>query len=901
MVFISLSSADAQQTVPARPGTDAHGDPLPPDAVARIGTTRLRHASWISSLAFSSDDKHISSATIWFDVGVWNARTGQMIAFRSSRQSPGLFRAAVSPDGSLFAGRTDNHDLGVQDAVSGKIIHRFKSEKECCEGLAFSRDNHWLASADKEGNTFLWDLKAGTRAHHFKTKPRETFDEFCHAFTPDGTIFIQARPDDITFWDVQTGKEIRRVDSKKEREWPHAVAASPYGQFIAVRIAYGSVNIWEIKTGQFVRRVADHWNEVGPVFSPDGKQVVTRRKTGEIDFWEVETGKLARTFKTPAEEYPTSFAFSSDGKRLAVGGSDHAIHLWDLATDKEVPTVANRLGGTPSVRFLADGKTLVAHRRYEADFWNSTINEELSFWDLNGNFLRQASLKKQEKRVHERAHACVLSRDAGTVAYGTGPNFGVGFDPTPNRYLKSSIRLCDVATGKELVKVDNVPCQIHDLTFTADDRFLLVNAFNAGPNPDDYHRVDALQLWKRKSPTSLEKVADIPKLSSLSGYGVSPDSRWVAVTSKSGYRFHDFETGKLIRSFPNAAGSIVAVSPSGRMLVSRDTDDARTGKEVLVWEQATGKTICKLDCKPGQTDWAPLVVSPDGRFIAGCLDREVIALWDVFAGKQIAKFEGHRGEISSLCFSADGRFLVSAASDTTVLIWDWQKKPPKASEAARLSAERLEQLRQDLQARDAQRAYQAIAVLLQSPAQAIELLRAKSRQVDTIDKQQFKQWIAQLDSDSYQVREKAMKALIDSGELAEAALRQALSTPLSLEALGRVAKVLDNLPCAAPHATTLATTRSLELLELINTPESQKLIEEFVRAADDPVRQREAEQTLNRVKRKLLSGRPVSAAPTGIMSANQLIIQKRRTALVSAARRWKSPCVNSCRSRLLSR
>src|SRR5947208_1991665 len=117
--FFSL--AQAQQAGTERRATDAHGDPLPPDAVARIGTTRLRHAAPISSLAFSADGKRISAATLWFDVGVWDARTGQALASRSSRQQTGLFRATISPDGSLVAGRTDNGELGVQESLSGKV------------------------------------------------------------------------------------------------------------------------------------------------------------------------------------------------------------------------------------------------------------------------------------------------------------------------------------------------------------------------------------------------------------------------------------------------------------------------------------------------------------------------------------------------------------------------------------------------------------------------------------------------------------------------------------------------------------------------------------------------------------------------------------------------------------
>jgi hypothetical protein len=154
-----------------------------------------------------------------------------------------------------------------------------------------------------------------------------------------------------------------------------------------------------------------------------------------------------------------------------------------------------------------------------------------------------------------------------------------------------------------------------------------------------------------------------------------------------------------------------------------------------------------------------------------------------------------------------------------------------------------------LQATDSQRAYLAIGVLLQSPGPAIELLKTKAVTNNSKEQFKFKQWIDELGSDRSQVRENALKELTDAAELAEPSLRQALAGPLSSEARGRVNQVLDKLPTAAPHPTMLAMLRSLELLEMINTPEARKLIEELSQGAGDPVRKREAERTLNRVNR----------------------------------------------------
>ena len=242
-------------------------------------------------------------------------------------------------------------------------------------------------------------------------------------------------------------------------------------------------------------------------------------------------------------------------------------------------------------------------------------------------------------------------------------------------------------------------------------------------------------------------------------------------------------------------------------------------------------------------------MSPDGKYNAGCLDREVVALWDAFTGKQLGKLAGHRGEIGSLFFSPEGRFLVSASADTTILIWDWKNKLPKRPENVQLSAERLEQLWQDLQASDPRRAYAAIGLLVQSPGPAVELLRKKAPLARADEQQKYKQWIDELDNDSFQVRENATKELTRAAERAEAALRQAPARSLSPEALGRVTHLLEGLPGAAPHPSTLAAVRSLELLEIINTPEARNCIEELSRKTGDPIAKREAEQTLRRLRR----------------------------------------------------
>src|SRR5205823_3852012 len=86
----------------AAPAVDQDGDPLPPGAVARLGTSRLRHSSMVIGICFAPDGKSLASGGWDKIIRIWDPRTGRQLRQLEGHKQP-VFCVLVSPDGKVLA------------------------------------------------------------------------------------------------------------------------------------------------------------------------------------------------------------------------------------------------------------------------------------------------------------------------------------------------------------------------------------------------------------------------------------------------------------------------------------------------------------------------------------------------------------------------------------------------------------------------------------------------------------------------------------------------------------------------------------------------------------------------------------------------------------------------------
>jgi hypothetical protein len=89
-----------------------------------------------------------------------------------------------------------------------------------------------------------------------------------------------------------------------------------------------------------------------------------------------------------------------------------------------------------------------------------------------------------------------------------------------------------------------------------------------------------------------------------------------------------------------------------------------------VWNLESGKQIGD-DWRDGDSEVRTIALSPDGKKVVsgGSVDGAV-KLWDIDTGKVITKWMGHTKPVWSVCWSRDGRRVVSGSYDGTAREWD---------------------------------------------------------------------------------------------------------------------------------------------------------------------------------------------------------------------------------------
>ncbi len=799
-----------------RPGTDRHGDPLPPEAIARLGTVRLRHGDGAWSVALSRDGKVIVSGSGSFDptVRVWELPTGKELKRLHAYPGfpvvmGGVLAIALSPDGKTIAAATygsAGNPIFLWDAHSGRRRHALRGHRGGVQAVAFSPDGKALASASSDETVCLWDTDSGAEVRKL-TGHRGGASAV--AFSPDGATLASGGADRaVRLWDARTGKETARLEGHGGAIL--SVAFGHDGKVLASAGRDGTVRLWDPAATRKLRTLTGHRGDVSSVaFSPDGALLASASRDGTVRLWGVALGKELRQLPADRLDF-SSVAFSADGKRLAAGAFTNGICVWDVDTGAELLPAQGHRAWVLSLQYSPDGALLASG-------------------GADGTVRLSSPGSGTERR---------------RIAVGGGWVRGLAFSPDGKALAvadgESALTLREVGSGKLLRSFPGHGGGAVCAAFSPDGTSV---ASVAGDGK--VHLWDVLTGAGRNSlPGAGEScsVAFAPGGSMLAVGGGLKD-RTISL--------REVSTGKELRRLTGHAYAVTSLAflPGGEALISGSPDGT-----LRLWDVATGRERLCLRRSPeqGLGGFNGLSLSPDGRFVASAGQDRAVRVWELATGQEVRAFRGHQGEVYAVAFAPDGKALASGGRDSTVLVWDAGGRTASGGrKGGGLSGQEVETLWAGLASPEGARGERAMWALVGAPGQSLAVLRERLRPIPAPEAGRVNRLVGELAAARFATREAATAELERLGEAARPALHKALAGEPPLEVRRRIERLLGRVE----GSERLRAARALAALERIGTAEARRVLERLAGGAPEARLTREARAALERL------GRRPAAAP----------------------------------------
>src|SRR5688572_24016264 len=206
-LVLALTTCPVARAFPEAPPPrlDAFGDPLPPGAIARIGSARIGGRVAIGAL-YSADGKLLVTSDENRFLYLWDADGKAVQHFQVPYGHPKPL--ALSPDAKLLALNSYGQSFSLWDVATGKELWRLGKNVSVASAV-FLADGKSLAVAG-------YRTAAGAR-----------------------------QDDELTFRETVNGKEIRRLEGGGA-----PVRLSPDGKLLASRSDRHGVALWDAATGK---------------------------------------------------------------------------------------------------------------------------------------------------------------------------------------------------------------------------------------------------------------------------------------------------------------------------------------------------------------------------------------------------------------------------------------------------------------------------------------------------------------------------------------------------------------------------------------------------------------------------------------------------------------------------
>lgn len=356
----------------------------------------------------------------------------------------------------------------------------------------------------------------------------------------------------------------------------------------------------------------------------------------------------------------------------------------------------------------------------------------------------------------------------------------------------------------------------------------------------------SLQVWDSETGMELMTLANGKALSHLT---VSPNGAYFALAGHADMVVIEAATGEeiLIKGLVESSLGLL-FSPDSSLLAILSSDGM-----IRIWNIATGDEVSRI-MDPVHRPVA-VAFCPDGSALIsrGCDD--TLRLWCHRTGKEVGRIKCCTGQL--IAIAPDGKTIALGNDDGSVSVMLLQIEKAAIPIDSRVYASKtipnkyeLEYLWSELASRDPGQALNAILAMSENPEKAVSFMRQRLNPV-ILDSVRLSRLFADLDDESFDVRESASKELVALDIAVRPIIRKKLMNMNSGEVhrrLGHILEVIESPFVQSPDI--LRSLRAIQALERIRTKEANDLLKDMASGHPAPRQTKAANRALACVQQR---------------------------------------------------
>jgi WD40 repeat protein len=244
------------------------------------------------------------------------------------------------------------------------------------KALGYSSDGASIATTGADARLKIWNASTGTLSRTI-----ELDNGAATAFALFGTHALTGHADgNIVLWDWQRAEKIATFKRNEAEIW--SLTFTGRADRFAASSHDWKVTLWDTANASGPIQVLDaHQNAAQAVAystSEDGPRLASGGADKTIKLWNLDTLDRIRTY-TGHKDFVTALTFAPDGKTLASASLDGSIRLWSTRSTRSQRRLYGHRGRVGGLSFSPDGKNLAS----------IAADGQLRIWDVaRGRTLR---------------------------------------------------------------------------------------------------------------------------------------------------------------------------------------------------------------------------------------------------------------------------------------------------------------------------------------------------------------------------------------------------------------------------------------------------------------------------------------------------------------------------------